>query len=99
MSVAAPATFTITGDAAVTISVTFGGSPSAATFVLNSNTYHFSDVFDKPAAILADLQAAGGAGATLPQAMELLTDLQRIIFRYFLQANQTANLRFSIAIA
>jgi hypothetical protein len=99
MSINAPTSIAVTGDASITISVTFGGSPSAATFVINSNTYKFSDIFDKPAAILNDLQASGGANCTLPQAQFLLTSLQRIIEQYFLQVNQTANLRFSIAIS
>lgn len=99
MSINAPTQFAVTGDATITIAVTFGGSPSAATFVVNSNTYKFSDVFDKPQALLNDLQASGGANATLPQAMFLLASLQRIIEQYFLQVNQTTNLRFSIAIS
>lgn len=99
MSINAPTQFAVTGDASITIAVTFGGAPSAATFVINSNTYKFSDIFDNPANILKDLQASGGANCTLPQAMFLLASLQRIIEQYFLQVNQTANLRFSIAIS
>ncbi len=99
MSINAPTSIAVTGDASITIAVTFGGSPSAATFVINSNTYKFSDIFDKPNAILNDLQSSGGASATLPQAQFLLASLQRIIEQYFLQVNQTANLRFSIAIS
>lgn len=102
MSINAPTQFAITGDASVTISVTWGGSPAAATFVLNSNTYKLSDLFDSPAYILTDLQASGGANCSLPQAQELLADLQHIASRYFAQLSvpaPIANLRFSIAIS
>jgi hypothetical protein len=99
MSINAPTQFAVTGDASITITVTFGGSPSAATFVINSNTYKFSDVFDNQAKIITDLMSSGGASATLPQAQFLLTSLQRIVEQYYLQVNQTTNLRFSIAIS
>lgn len=99
MSIAAPASFTVTGGATITISVTFGGSAAAATFVVNSNTYKFSDVFDKPAALLNDIQAAGGANCSLSVAQKLLTALQAIVEFYFLKDNQGTQLPFSIAIA
>ena len=99
MSINAPTQFAVTGDVTITIAVTFGGAPSAATFVVNSNTYKFSDVFDNPANLLKDLQASGGANCTLPQAQRLLLYLQQIIEIYFLQVNQTLNQRMSIAIS
>lgn len=99
MSIAAPASFTITGGATITITVTFGGSAAAATFVVNSNTYKFSDVFDKLNALLNDLQAVGGANCSLPVAQKLLQALQTVISFYFLKDNQSTQLPFSFAIA
>jgi hypothetical protein len=56
-------------------------------------------VFDKPAALLNDLQAAGGASASLAVAQQLLRALQVIVEFYALKDNQGTQLPFSIAIA
>jgi hypothetical protein len=99
MSIAAPASFTVTGGATITIVVTWSVNTAGSTFVVNSNTYKFTDVFDKPAALLTDLQAAGGANASLSVAMKLLQALQTIVSFYALKDNQSTQLPFSIAIA
>jgi hypothetical protein len=99
MSIAAPASFTVTGGATITIACTWSVNTAGSTFVVNSNTYKFTDVFDKPAALLNDLQAAGGASASLAVAQQLLRALQVIVEFYALKDNQGTQLPFSIAIA
>jgi len=96
MSIAAPTQFAITGGATLTIAVTFGGAPSLATFSVNSNTYKFSDAFDSPTKLIEDIMVA--ASITEVVAMKLLQNLQFIISMYFIQANQSFGLPFSIAI-
>lgn len=99
MSIAAPASFTVTGGATITISCTWSVNTAGSTFVVNSNTYKFTDVFDKQPALLNDLQASGGANCSLAVAMQLLKALQVIVSFYALKDNQSTQLPFSIAIA
>ena len=99
MSITAPTQFAITGDATATYSITWNGSPAAATIVVNSNTYPLSAFFDNPTKLQEDLAVS----ASLPlggQALyRLFAELQNIVFMYFLQLNQSLAARFSIAIS
>jgi hypothetical protein len=106
MSLNAPATFTISGDSAITITVTWGTKPADSTIshasftqgTVSATTYNMNDVFDNTARLLKDLSVVATT-CTNRQAEVLLRLLQDIVERYNLQANQTTNLRFNIAIA
>lgn len=100
MSIAAPATFTITGGATLTLTITGGSTIATATMVINGNTYYLNDVFDKAPAVVNDLQAA--ASLTAEVAEKLLQNLQFIVQMYDIKAvsgENSPSLPFSITIA
>lgn len=105
MSINAPATITFSGDVAVTITSTWGTKPSDSTIShasftrgsVSATVYNMNDVFDRAIPLLLDIQAA--ASCTNRQAELVLKVLQLLVENYNLQANQTANLRLSIAVA
>lgn len=109
MSINAPASFTITGDAAITITVTWSSNPAGSTIsnasftlgTVSATTYNMLDVFDNPVKLAADIQAVmtgTDAGSQL-MAERLLRALQSIVAFYQLQAVNSATYRFNLAIA
>ena len=109
MSLNAPATFTITGDAAITITVTWTTNPAGSTIsnasftrgTVNATTYNMLDVFDNPGRLILDIQAVmtGTDAGSLAMAQRLVTTLQAIVEFYQLQAVNSATFRFNLAIA
>ena len=109
MSVAAPTSFTVTGGASITLSFSAwstAGSPSvvaaaclATSTTINSNTYLFSDFFDKAPAVIKDIAAPAAANVSLTVAENLFRQLQNIIIIYVQQALSSAGVPFSIALA
>lgn len=109
MSMNAPASFTITGDAAITITVSWTSNPagsqiSNASFTLgtvNATTYNMLDVFDSPARLVLDIQKTmtGTDAGSQTMAMRLLREIQKIVEFYQRQAVEGATVRFNCTIA
>jgi hypothetical protein len=109
MSINAPASFTITGDAAITITVTWGTKPADSTIshasflkgTVNATTYNMLDVFDNPIRLALDIQAVmtGTDAGSEAMAQRLVNALQSIVAFYQLQAVNSATFRFNLAIA
>ncbi len=109
MSLNAPATFTISGDAAITITVSWTSNPSLSTIsnasftlgTVNATTYNMLDVFDNPQRLVLDIQKTqtGTDAGSLAMAQRFLTALQAIVEFYQLQAVNSATFRFNLAIA
>jgi hypothetical protein len=109
MSINAPASFTITGDAAITITVTWSTNPAGSTIsnasftkgTVNATTYNMLDVFDNPIRLIQDIQAVmtGTDAGSFAMAERLVTALQSIVAFYQLQAVNSATFRFNLAIA
>jgi hypothetical protein len=109
MSINAPASFTITGDAAITITVTWSTNPAGSTIsnasftkgTVNATTYNMLDVFDNPGRLIQDIQnvMTGTDAGSFAMAERLVTALQSIVAFYQLQAVNSATFRFNLAIA
>lgn len=109
MSLNAPASFTITGDAAITITVTWSSNPAGSTIsngsftlgTVSATTYNMLDVFDNPGRIALDIQKVmtGTDAGSLNMALRLLREIQKIVEFYQRQAVEGATFRFNCAIA
>jgi hypothetical protein len=109
MSLNAPASFTVTGDAAITITSTWSTNPAGSTIsnasftkgTVNATTYNMLDVFDNPSRLLADIQAVmtGTQAGNQLMAERILNQLQSFVAFYQLFAVNAASYRFQIAIA
>ena len=109
MSLAAPATFTYSGDAAITITVSWTTNPTLSTIsnasftkgTQSATTYGMLDVFDSPTRLIEDIQAVmtGTDAGSLAMAQRILNSLQSIVSFYQLQAVNSATFRFNVAIA
>jgi hypothetical protein len=99
MSIAAPASFTITGGATITINVSGGSNMNTATLSINSHNYTAQAFFDNPETILADLAVAISPAVSGQVVDKLFTVLQGLMETYLLAANQSGNVPFNIAIA
>jgi hypothetical protein len=109
MSLNAPASFTISGDAAITITVTWLTNPAGSTIsnasfthgTQSATTYGMLDVLDNPTRLLADIQAVmtGTMAGNQLMAERILNQLQLIVNFYQLQAVNSATYRFNLAIA
>ena len=107
MSINAPASFTITGDAAITITVTWSTNPAGSTIsnasftkgTVNATTYNMLDVFDNPGRLIQDIQnvMTGTDAGSFAMAERLVTALQSIVAFYQLQAVNSATFRFNLA--